>query len=73
MRSYFKSELAEMADVSYSSFYRFMVTRRKDLDAMGVSRNCQKFRGKALEYICREYNIILPEEKPKVKKHIKFR
>ena len=73
MRSYFKSELAEMADVSYSSFYRFMVTRRKDLDAMGVSRNCQKFRGKALEYICREYNIILPEEKPDVKKHIKFR
>ena len=73
MRSYFKSELAEMADVSYSSFYRFMVTRRKDLDAMGVSRNCQKFRGKALEYICREYNIILPEEKPVVKKHIKFR
>ena len=61
MRSFFKSELAEMADVSYSSFYRFMVTRRKDLDAMGVSRNCQKFRGKALEYICREYNIILPE------------
>ena len=72
-RAYFKSELAEMADVSYSSFFRFMVTRRKELDAMGVSRCCQKIRGKALEYICREYNITLPEEEPEIKKHIKFR
>ena len=73
MRSYKKSELAELADVSYSTFYRFMLTRRKELDAMGVSRNCQIFRGEALEYVCREYNISLPEEAPEIKKHIKFR
>lgn len=73
MRSYLKSELAKLADVSYSTFFRFLVTRREELDAMGVSRNAHKFRGDALEYICREYNIKLPEEEPEIKKHIKFR
>jgi hypothetical protein len=72
-KSYLKSELAEMADVSYSSFYRFLRSRRTELTAMGCPLNGHKIRGKVLKYICEEYNIQLPEEEPEVKKHIKFR
>ena len=73
MKTYHKSELAEMADVSYSSFYRFLRSRRPELIAMGINPNAQTFRGDGLKYICKEYNIYLPEEEPEVKKHIKFR
>lgn len=73
MKTYKKSELAKLADVSYSTFFRFIRSRRPELNAMGVNPNAQTFRGEALSYICKEYNINLPEEEPEVKKHIKFR
>ena len=73
MKTYHKSELAEMADVSYSTFFRFIKSRREELSAMGVNPNAQTFRGQALQYICREYNIALPDDEPEIKKHIKFR
>ena len=57
MKTYHKSELAEMADVSYSTFYRFLKNRRTELDAMGINPNAQTFRGDGLKYICKEYNI----------------
>jgi hypothetical protein len=73
MKTYHKSELAKLADVSYSTFYRFLKNRRTELDAMGINPNAQTFRGDGLKYICKEYNINLPEDEPEVKKHIKFR
>lgn len=71
--SYFKSELAVLADVSYSTFYRYLLSRRDILASMGCHVKDQKLRGKALEYVCSDYNIRLPEETPEpVRKHVKF-
>ena len=69
MKTYHKSELAKLADVSYSTFYRFLKNRRTELDAMGINPNAQTFRGDGLKYICKEYNINLPEDEPEVKTH----
>jgi hypothetical protein len=73
-KSYYKSELAEMADVSYSTFSRFLRTHRKALERLGSSPKSHILRGKALEYVCREFDIDLPEEElPTAKKHEKFK
>ena len=61
-KNYRKSELAELAGVSYSTFYRFLRSRREVLASMGVSLRAQTLRGKALDYICEEYCIDLPDE-----------
>ena len=72
-RTYKKSELAELADVSYSTFYRFLRTRREALAQLGSPLKAHTLRGEALEYVCRNYNITLPPEDPAPpKKHIKF-
>ena len=72
-RSYNKSELAALADVSYSTFYRYLKSRRKQLSKLGSKLKSKTLRGKALEYVCRDYGITLPEETPEpVRKHIKF-
>ena len=73
-RSYSKSELAQLADVSYSTFYRYLCSRRKQLSKLGSKPKAKTLRGKALEYICYDYNIMLPSEQPdSPKKHIKIR
>lgn len=72
-KSYLKSELAQLAHVSYSSFYRFLCSHRQELTAMGCPLKAQIIRGKVLRYICDEYNIELPVSEPEVKKHEKFR
>ena len=71
-RSYSKSELAQLADVSYSTFYRYLRSRRKQLSKLGSKLKAKTLRGKALDFVCRDYNITLPEEKPPTP-HIKFR
>ncbi len=73
-RSYRKSELAALADVSYSTFYRYLKSRRKELSKLGSKLKAQTLRGEALDYVCRNYNITLPDEDlAPPKKHIKFR
>lgn len=73
-RSYRKSELAALADVSYSTFYRYIKSRRKELSKFGSKLKAQTLRGEALDYVCRNYNITLPDEDlAPPKKHIKFR
>ena len=73
-RTYKKSELAILADVSYSTFYRYLCTCRKDLAQLGSPLKAHTLRGEALEYVCRNYNITLPPEEPEPpKKHVKFR
>ena len=72
-RSYSKSDLAALADVSYSTFYRYLKSRRKQLSKLGSKLKSKTLRGKALDYVCRDYGITLPEETPEpVRKHIKF-
>ncbi len=72
-RSYSKSELAELADVSYSTFYRYLKSRRKVLSKLGCKLKSKTLRGKALDYVCTDYGITLPDDPPEpVRKHIKF-
>ena len=72
-RSYSKSELATLADVSYSTFYRYLKSRRKILFKLGSKLKSKTIRGKALDYVCADYGITLPEEQQEpVRKHIKF-
>ena len=73
-RSYNKSELAKLAEVSYSTFYRYLKSRRKKLSKFGSKLKAQTLRGEALDFVCRDYNITLPPEDPDPpKKHIKVR
>ena len=72
-RSYSKSELAVLADVSYSTFYRYLKTRRKVLSKLGSTPKAKTLRGKALDYVCTDYGITLPDDPPEpVRKHSKF-
>ena len=70
-KSYSKSELAQMAGVSYSTFYRYLKSRRRILTKFGSSLKSKTLRGQALDYVCDDYGIELPPESP-VPKHIKF-
>ena len=73
-RTYSKSELAVLADVSYSTFYRYLCTCRKELSKLGSPPKAKTLRGEALEYVCRNYNITLSDEDPEPPKmHVKFR
>ncbi len=65
-RSYTKSELAELADVSYSTFYRYLRSRREILESMGCKVKGKLLRGKALEYICEDYNIEIKREEERL-------
>ncbi len=72
-QSYSKSELAELADVSYSTFYRYLQSRRRQLTKFGCKAKAKILRGKALDYVCRDYGITLPEDPPEpLRKHIRF-
>lgn len=68
-----KSDLAEVAGVSYSTFYRFLRSRREILTSMGCNIKDQTLKGKALEYVCDEYDITLPKKELTIPKHEKFR
>jgi hypothetical protein len=57
-----KSTLAKLADVSPSTFRRYLNTRRPVLEAMGVTPKMQKLPPQAVRYICEDYCIDLPEE-----------
>ena len=53
----FKSELAKLAGVSYSTFYRFLKTRRPVLEAMGVTLCTKKLPPHVVRYLSEEYCI----------------
>ena len=54
-RSYSKSELARMADVSYSTFYRYLKSRREQLSQMGVNIYSKKLPRRVVEYLSEDY------------------
>ena len=59
LRFYSKSELARLAGVSYSTFYRFLKTRRPVLEAMGISIYAKKLPPDTVKYLSEEYCIDL--------------
>ena len=54
---YTKSELARMANVSYSTFYRYMLAHRKELSKMGISIYAKKLPPDAIRFICNDYCV----------------
>ena len=61
MKSMSKSQLADSAGVSYSTFYRFLKMQRHALSAMGVSIYAQKLPPHAVRYICDNFCIDIEE------------
>jgi hypothetical protein len=55
LRFYSKSELAKLASVSYSTFYRFLKTRRPVLEAMGISIYAKKLPPEAVKLLTEDY------------------
>ena len=53
--SYSKSELAAMAGVSYSTFYRYLKARRNLFKQMGLSIYAKKLPLRAVKDICDDY------------------
>ena len=59
---YEQGELARLAEVSYSTFYRFLKTRRAVLESMGVTLYTKKLPPHVVKYLSEEYCIDLPSE-----------
>ena len=59
MKAMYKSELAKLAGVSNSTFYRFLKTRRPVLEAMGISIYAKKLPPDTVKYLSEEYCIDL--------------
>ena len=57
LRFYSKSELARLAGISYSTFYRFLKTRRPVLASKGISIYAKKLPPDIVKYISEEYCI----------------
>ena len=57
IKYYSKSELAEMANVSYSTFYRYLKSRRKIFSQMGISIYAKKLPANIVQYISDDYCI----------------
>jgi len=57
LRFYSKSELAKFAGVSYSTFYRFLKSRRLVLESMGITLYTKKLPPHIVRYLSEEYCI----------------
>lgn len=57
IKYYSKSELAAMANVSYSTFYRYLKSRRKVFSRMGISIYAKKLPANIVRYISDDYCI----------------
>ena len=57
LKYYSKSELAEMANVSYSTFYRYLKSRRRIFSQMGISIYAKKLPANIVQYISDDYCI----------------
>ena len=55
-----KKRLAELAGVSERTFSRYLATRRRILDEMGVSPHARLLPPQAVMYVCEDYCIDLP-------------
>ncbi|MBQ0060347.1 MAG: DUF4248 domain-containing protein [Bacteroidaceae bacterium] len=57
MRSYTKSELAEMAGVSARTFTRWLSQHKLQLQQLGISPNAKIIPPVGVKYICDKYGI----------------
>ena len=57
LKYYSKSELAEMANVSYSTFYRYLKSRREIFSQMGISIYAKKLPANIVQCISDDYCI----------------
>lgn len=57
IRYYSKSELAAMAHVSYSTFFRYLKSRREIFLQMGISIYAKKLPPCVVDYIRNDYCI----------------
>lgn len=57
LRFYSKTELAKLAGVSYSTFYRFLKSRRLVLESMGITLYTKKLPPHIVRYLSEEYCI----------------
>lgn len=60
MKSAYKTELADAAGVSRTTFWRWMNENRCQLARLGVKRNSKLLSPKAVEWICQQYGIDWP-------------
>lgn len=60
MKAMYKSELASAAGVSSQTFRRWMNQNRDKLAALGARQRQQLLPPKAVEWICKEYEIDYP-------------
>lgn len=44
-----------MADVSYSTFYRYLKARREQLSQMGISIYAKKLPASVVRFVCKDY------------------
>lgn len=61
MKAYFKSELAMMANVSMSTFTRWVQCHREELSRMGVNPKAKVLPPIAVKYLCDVYGITIDE------------
>lgn len=59
MKSYYKSEIAQLAGVSMRTFQRWMAAHRTELLERGFSIHAKFVAPRALKYIAEEYCIDL--------------
>ena len=57
-----KQTLARLAGVSARTFSRYLQSRRPVLEAMGVSPRARLLPPRAVQYLCEDYCIDLPDE-----------
>lgn len=62
VKSMLKSELAEMAGVSLSTFGRWLKTETSTLERLGVYRRTKLVPPIAVRYICDKYGIDIEED-----------
>lgn len=61
MKSYTKSQLAAMADVSVNTFRRWLRRHQDALEQMGVHPNDRLLPPIAVQYICDKFGIVIEE------------
>ncbi len=61
MKRVYKSDIAEAAGVSMRTFTRWMSVHRVQLTALGLQPHDKCVGRRALEYICREYDVEMEE------------
>ena len=57
MKSAYKSELADTAGVSYTTFYRWLRENQQHLAHLGVKPASKMLPPRAVEWVCRQYGI----------------